>query len=72
MLLDRISTNNSDVIPACLKIADDRLRKLRRMVGKRSSVAIIYSENIAVYCDYTNEKNPGTAQWDIRKIDAEL
>ena len=72
MLLDRISTNNSDVIPACLKVPDNRLRKLKGMVGKRCTVAILYSENVAVYCDYTEEKNPVTAQWDVRKIDVEL
>jgi radical SAM superfamily enzyme YgiQ (UPF0313 family) len=72
MLLDRISTNNSDVIPACLKVPDNRLRKLKGMVGKRCTVAILYSENVAVYCDYTEGKNPVTGQWNVRKIDVEL
>lgn len=72
MLLDRISTNNSDVIPACLKVPDNRLRKLKGMVGKRCTVAILYSENVVVYCDYNEEKNPVTGQWNVRKIDIEL
>lgn len=69
MILDRISTNNSDVIPACLKVQDDRLKKLRRLVGKHCSVAILYSENVAVYCDYEKAKNPVTGQWEINRID---
>lgn len=69
MILDRISTNNSDVIPACLKVQDDRLKKLRRLVGKHCSVAILYSENVAVYCDYEKPKNPVTGQWEINRID---
>lgn len=69
MILDRISTNNSDVIPSCLKVPDDRLKKLRRQVVGRSSVAILYSENAVVYCDYSEEKNPVTGQWDIKRID---
>lgn len=68
MILDRISTNNSDVIPSCLKVKDDRLRKLRAFAGNRSSVAILYSENIAVYCDYSQKKNPVTGQWEIKKL----
>ena len=69
MLLDRISTNNSDIIPSCLKVPDERLKKLRRLAGKHSSVAILYSENVAVYCDYDEEKNPVTGQWEIKRID---
>lgn len=72
MILDRISTNNSDVIPTCLKVRDDRLKKLRRLAGKHCSVAILYSENVAVYCDYDEEKNPVTGQWEIKKFDTEL
>ena len=72
MILDRISTNNSDVIPACLKVKDDRLKKLRRLVGKRCSIAILYSENAAVYCDYSEKKNPVTGQWNIKKLDVIL
>ena len=68
MILDRISTNNSDVIPSCLKVKDDRLKKLRRLVGKHCTVAILYSENVAVYCDYDEDKNPVTGQWEINKL----
>lgn len=72
MLLDRISTNNSDVIPSCLKIADDRLGKLKRHLadgkGKVQSVGILYSEDAVVYCDYSEKKNPVTGQWKIKYI----
>ena len=74
MLLDRISTNNSDVIPDCLKVADGRLSKLRKMISGEGvrSVAILYSENVAVYCDYSQKKNPVTGQWTIKRIDIDL
>ena len=69
MILDRISTNNSDVIPACLKVPDERLKKLRRLAGKHCSVAMLYSENTAVYCDYDEKRNPVTGQWEIKRLD---
>ena len=72
MILDRISTNNSDVIPSCLKVPDARLKKLKYKVGKRCTVAILYSENSAVYCDYDEEKNPITGQWKIKTINDTL
>lgn len=76
MLLDRISTNNSDIIPKCLRVEDDRLKKLKRLVssekGKVKSVAILYSKNEAVYCDYSEKKNPVTGQWEIKKFDIDL
>ena len=76
MILDRISTNNSDITPKCLRVEDDRLKKLKRLVatekGKVKSVAILYSENIAVYCDYSEKKNPITGQWEIKRIDIDL
>ncbi len=80
MLLDRISTNNSDIIPACLKVADERLKKVKQKLNKTvpvkkgvaRSVAILYSENVAVYCDYSEKRNPVTGQWKIKRIDIEL
>ena len=72
MILDRISTNNSDVIPSCLKVPDERLKMLKSKVGKRCTVAILYSENSAVYCDYDEEKNPITGQWKIKTINETL
>lgn len=80
MILDRISTNNSDVIPICLKVADKRLGKIKRLLSDTSpchkgmvcSVAMLYSESVAVYCDYSEKRNPVTGQWNIKKIDIDL
>lgn len=77
MLLDRISTNNSDVLPACLKVKDERLSKLKKKLrenenlkkGAIISVGILYTSNTAVYCDYTAEKDPVTGQWPINRVD---
>lgn len=76
MLLDRLSTNNSDILPSCLKLQDDRLKKLKQHLaqavplkkGAVRSVGILYSENTAVYCDYDKEKDPVTLQWKINRI----
>lgn len=73
MLLDRISTNNSDVLPSCLKVKDGRLSKLKGELSglgvKHKSVAILYSVNTAVYCDYSEERNPVTSQWTVHKTE---
>ena len=71
MILDRISTNNSHIIPECLKVKDERLKRLRRLVGKHCTVAVLYSENVAVYCDYSEKRNPVTMQWEIKRIDCD-
>lgn len=80
MLLDRLSVNNSDILPSCLKVRDDRLRKMKQQLsevrplkkGEVRSVAILYSENAAVYCDYDGEKDPVTAQWEIKRFDIDF
>ncbi len=77
MLLDRLSTNSSDILPACLKIKDERLKKLKMHLsravpvkkGAVRSVGILYSENKAVYCDYSEEKDPVSSQWKIKYYD---
>ena len=72
MILDRISTNNSDIFPSALRVDDERLKKLRHTLnekGKVKSVAILYSENKVAYCDYSHKKNPVTGQWDINYIE---
>ncbi len=79
MLLDRFSTNNSDILPACLKVKDDKLSKLKKYLsetvplkkGTVRSVGILYSENTAVYCDYEKEKDPVTSQWKINFINSD-
>ena len=74
MILDRISTNNSDIIPECLRVKDDRLKKLKAAIAhiRVKSVAILYSANAVVYCDYSEMKNPVTGQWQIKRLDTDL
>lgn len=73
MLLDRISTNNSDVLPSRLKVKDERLSKIKSRLTqsdiKLKSVGILYSVNSAVYCDYSEEKDPVTSQWTVHEIE---
>ena len=60
MLLDRITTNNSDVIPEALKVEDKKLRKVKKAFaklyppkkGEKRTVAILYTENKAVLVRY--------------------
>lgn len=62
MLLDRIATNNSDVIPEALKIQDENLGKIKKQIGKlcppekgeKRTIAILYTENKAVLVRYKN------------------
>ena len=62
MLLDRITTNNSDVIPESLKIQDGNLGKIKKQIGKlcppekgeKRTIAILYTENKAVLVRYKN------------------
>lgn len=63
MVCDRLASNSSGVLPACLKIEDKRLKQLKKYVCEdivkskgKVSVAILYTENRAVFCDY-KEKN---------------
>ncbi len=60
MVYDRIETNNSGVIPERLKVSDIRLRAASEKVkdfyplkkGINRSVAILYTENKILWCDY--------------------
>lgn len=65
MLLDRLATNNSGVIPRSLYIDDPRLKKAKHRLaltypiekGTGRSVAILYSEGKVIFCDYGKEKS---------------
>ncbi len=69
MIYDRLLTNNSDVIPEKLKIKDMKLKKIKNQLevlyprekGTVRSVAILYSENNVLFCDYT-ENDPVTGK----------
>ncbi len=60
MLYDRVSTNNSGVIPERLKIADPMLKKAAERVkelsppekGVNRTVAVLYTEKRIIWCDY--------------------
>lgn len=65
MLLDRITTNNSDVIPETLKVKDEMLSKVKKHFmklyppekGEKRTVAILYTENKAVLVKYENKNS---------------
>ena len=74
MIYDRIATNNSGVIPERLKIADGNMKKIRNLIkeedpinkGTNRTVAILYSENRAIYCDYEN-LNTVTGEYQVKE-----
>ena len=65
MILDRITTNNSDVIPESLKVKDEMLGKVKKEIaklypskkGEKRTVAILYTENKAVLVKYENKNS---------------
>ncbi|MEE1320058.1 MAG: DUF4080 domain-containing protein [Acutalibacteraceae bacterium] len=73
MICDRIATNNSGVIPERLKVKDKHLKKVMNLIkeenplkkGVNRTVAILYGENKAVYCDYES-KNPRTNEYELK------
>ncbi len=76
MLCDRIAHNNSCVIPHRLRRHDIRLREIAQRLGElypagretRRCVGILYTENKAVYADYTS-KHPVTGEYDLIVLD---
>lgn len=62
MVCDRLATNASGVLPAFLRVDDRRLKEVRTLLntdlqtrartGVKRAVALLYSENRAVYVDY--------------------
>ena len=72
MIYDRISTNNSGVIPEKLKAADNNMKKVRNLIkeadpinsSRNRSVAILYTESKAIYCDY-EYRNPVTGRYNV-------
>ncbi len=79
MLIDRIATNNSDIIPPCLKVKDERLSVIKAKLKKELShkgalsVGILYSTNEIIYCTY-QKKHPitGAFEYNILTIDSVL
>ena len=79
MLYDRISTNNSGVIPERLKIADTMLKKAAKRVselspqkkGTNRTVAILYTENKIIWCDY-KEKDRVSARYRVESAGTDI
>ena len=73
MLIDRISTNSSDIIPSCLKREDKRLSVIKAKLKKELShkgtisVGILYSTNEIIYCTY-ERKHPINGVYDTKAI----
>lgn len=76
MVCDRVSTNNSGVMPESLKVKDALLKKARVKVneispsikGVNRTVAILYSENKIIWCDY-KEKDRVTGLYKVKSTD---
>lgn len=71
MVCDRLASNSSGVLPACLKIEDKRLKRIKKHIcenvvktGGKISVAILYTQDRVVYCDYS-EKNKITDNYTL-------
>ncbi len=75
MLYDRVSTNNSGVIPESLKVADPMLKKAAEKVmenfptekGIDRTVAILYTENKIIWCDY-KERDRVSGRYKVENI----
>lgn len=81
MLLDRISTNSSGIIPKSLRVFDNNLKKIKIMLdsseetrqkkGVKRSIAILYSLGKAVYVDYEN-KDRVTGAYKVNTLDMNI
>ncbi len=65
MCIDRLSTNNTGILPPSLRIFDDKLGEIARRLdaiprqeGAKRVVCILYSQNKAVYADYVKNAPP--------------
>lgn len=75
MLYDRVATDNTGIIPERLKVKDPLLKKARQTVneisplkkGVNRTVAILYSENKIIWCDY-EKKNRVTGEYSVKEI----
>lgn len=77
MILDRISTNSSGIIPKSLRVFDNDLKKIkilldeneetRQKKGIKRCIAILYSLEKIVYVDYINQ-NPVTKSYSVNEL----
>lgn len=78
MVIDRLETDASGRIPSFLRIEDEKLKTVRKLLNKEEStkaisgvkrgMAIVYTQNKAAYVDYIN-KNPITGRFEINYVD---
>lgn len=77
LVCDRLSSNSSGIIPACLKIPDSRLKRIKKHLSEnmkldgKTACAILYGENKVVYCDY-KKKNPVTGNYELSYMEIDL
>ena len=71
MVCDRLSSNSSGVLPSCLKIEDKRMKRIKKYINEnvvkgsgKVSVAILYTENKVVFCDY-RDRNKITENYTL-------
>jgi len=77
MVCDFLATNASGLLPPILEIKDSAHKKAkmfldsdcktRQQKGVKRGLALLYSENCAVYVDY-EEKNPVTLEYQLKKF----
>lgn len=75
LILDRISTNSSAIIPKVLHVKDERLRKVKAQVianyslsAKKHSIAILYTLEKVAFCVY-DKKNPVSGEFEVKMLD---
>ncbi|MCM1363985.1 MAG: B12-binding domain-containing radical SAM protein [Faecalibacterium sp.] len=78
MITDRIAGNSSGIIPKCLQVKDENLRKVKHALalkypmkkGTKRSAAILYSTNEVIFCDYGEKgRVSGEYEFAIEKME---
>ncbi|MDD4699797.1 MAG: DUF4080 domain-containing protein [Oscillospiraceae bacterium] len=77
MVCDYLSTNASGLLPPILEIKDSEHKTVKMLLkndfttrqqkGVKRGLALLYSEDCAVYVDYQN-KNPVTGEYQLNKL----
>lgn len=75
LILDRISTNSSTIIPKVLHIQDSRLKKVKanlisrfNLASKKHSIVILYTQQKVALCVY-DKKHKVTSQFQVKTLD---
>ncbi len=75
MITDRLASNSSGIIPKCLQIHDERLRKAKHELavrypqkrGIKRSAAILYESGDVIFCDY-DKKDRASGEYTVRYL----